>query len=168
MGHSDMDSELLALSIQEIIDAGVPIKFGREDARDRGHMLETVSQLLPDNQDWIWMIASLKRKRTNPIPCVEGRDPKRTKIGYLSIDTWTPDKDIPPALSHSEFLKAQSAEVVEKCIVNFIDRTGNATLEHAVCVVCAQESAKTETQMMLIGAIPNGHLLVPSETHPAS
>ena len=66
----------------------------------------------------------------------------------------------------SGFLKAQSKEVVEGCIAKFIDRTRNRALETAICVACARELVKEQTQVMLIDAIPNHQLLVPHNSHP--
>ena len=67
----------------------------------------------------------------------------------------------------SEFFKTQLKHVGAACIARFIDRTGNAAVKMAVCMVCGRELFMSDTTDFGLGAIPNSHLLMPFEPHPA-
>jgi hypothetical protein len=50
---TDILQDLVVLTKEEIITAGAPIKFGRADAQTQKHLVETVVQLLPHDQERI-------------------------------------------------------------------------------------------------------------------
>jgi hypothetical protein len=47
----DIASDLANFSKEHIIKAGAPIKFGRADSKSRQHLIDTVAQLLPCDQE---------------------------------------------------------------------------------------------------------------------
>jgi hypothetical protein len=165
---TDIAKDLSALSKQAIIKAAAPIKFGVADARNQKHLLDTVSQLLPNDQQRIRTAAAVKRNSNSVSATNTGNPAKRRKTTHRSSSPdqlLIPPTDATLSFDDSKFLRVQSSEVVKQCIANFIDCTGNCALATAVCIVCAREMAKTETQTMLVEAIPKRHLLVPSEPH---
>lgn len=143
-------SSLECLSKSEIMLAGQPTPFGRQDKRSRDHLIETVVSLDPEIQRRIQEAAegSPKRRRLNPtLPLLPGVDPA------------------PAGHTESEFMKVQSPAVVQRCISNFIDRTSNAALRMATCIVCARDLEWESTTDIFIKDLPHSHLLVPETLH---
>jgi hypothetical protein len=66
-----------------------------------------------------------------------------------------------------EYLRVLTNEEWGASITCFIDCTGNEALWQEICVVCAQEVFVSMLLKTMIDAIPNKHLLHPSQSHPA-
>lgn len=153
----DIDSAtivLKSLTSAEIILAGQPTPFGRQDKRSRTHLLNTVMSLEPEIQKRIKEAAagaaagaatgSHKRRRLDP-PLPEEQD-----LG---------------GVHDSEFMQVQSPAVVQSCISRFIDRTSNAALRMVTCMVCARDLEQETATDVSVKDIPNPHLLVPQIAH---
>jgi hypothetical protein len=158
---TDIGQDLQILTKQDIISAGSPHIFGRADCRTRDHLLMLVSRLAVPDQNRIRALASAKRKFTlgdkgNPEEFVVKRKKQQHETPIKSAE-----------YIESEFLKAQTVDVVEGCIAKFIDRTGNDALATTICVACAREVQRVEATMMSIGSLPHQELLQPFEQHPA-
>ena len=161
MGGINIDNDLADLTKEEIMGAGWPILFGKADRRTRRHLLETVSLLKAPDQARIHMAAVHKRAQN-----LAGH-PSQPKRQKTTADEQMTDDGQPGPYDDSEFLRAPERSVMDRCISSFIDRTGNAAVATAVCVVCARSMALADTRVLPISAIPNGHLLAPSKRHPA-
>ena len=162
---TNIAENLVGLTKEDIITAGAPIKFGRTDARQRHHLLQTVAELPVEDQERIRARAASKRS--------SGDDPddnchvsKRHKVSHVDRDSTFPT-DEPSGTDTGQFLEAPSDEIVQSCIANFIDRTGNLALATVACMVCAREVDKGDTESRLVDKIPNGKLLSPVKQHPA-
>lgn len=153
--------EFSLLTSSEIFEAGAPIKFGRADRRSSNHLLETVAQLLPPDQERIHAAASLKRKRQNIPGSNSGHN---AKIPKNSSQEFCQE---PTRFDDNEFLKPPGNAMVEKCIASFIDRTRYSALHTRVCMVCAREVGVEEAVDKFVHQIPNNELLVPINKHPA-
>jgi hypothetical protein len=156
----DIASDLANFSKEHIIKAGAPIKFRRADCKSRQHLINTVTQLLPHDQErlcrtvrTIQESAHKRRKLAHDFPQEEDG------VGLAHDSTSTFDND--------DFLKPQSEDIVKQCIVNFIDRTGNVVLRTVICMVCAREMMLADTEDVAVDKIPHGQLLVPKESHSA-
>ena len=158
----DIAEELDGLSKEAIMHAGQPVIFGRADRRDRSHLLETIASLAVGNQDRIRHVAREhrhKRKRQKTVHLEVGEPETGTEVPRIL------DGFLSSPVAASGFLKAQSQEVVRRCIANFIDNTGNEALATAVCFVCARECSRVKTEYMRLDSVPNLQLLVPSVIH---
>lgn len=67
----------------------------------------------------------------------------------------------------SDFFQTMPSDVIQNCIKHFIDRTSNRALSSAVCIACARELAASEGHTISVNEVPNHHLLIPNEPHPA-
>ena len=67
----------------------------------------------------------------------------------------------------NDFFHMPMHEVVQQCISQFINWTGNETLSSIVCAACAREVLLTDSKIMLLRDIPNSFCLCPSCPHPA-
>ena len=171
---TDIARDLVHCPKADIIKAGFPIKFGHANTRTRNHLVGTVAQLLPMDQQRICSAAANKRQNDR---CINSEQtPKRAKHTHpmlpqsqaVSVVNETEESTAQINLfANSGFLKPQSRELIEDCIANFIDRTGNSALKTAICVACTRELVDKETQVIPINAIPNHQLLVPYNSHPA-
>jgi len=159
------------MSKEEICNAAYPVKFGRVDHRSRLHLLESVS-LLPANVQQRIRVAAVE-SRDKAHDSLNGHNSKRRKTSHSlghevsdAVDGEYPQLDARRDFADSEFLKPQAQEIVEKCISNFIDRTGNNALATAICIACARELALCDTQVMDVAEVPNSSWLIPQESHP--
>jgi hypothetical protein len=169
MAHYEDGTEILAdlavLTKDEIVLAGHPIVFGRTDKKSREHLAETISLLARGDQMRIRQAAIQKRSIRNV-----GHRAKRLKVAPECVPddgVHTKPLETENEPEESDFLKRPSQDVVNNCIARFIDRTGNDALAMRICVVCARRLAKSETKQMAVNDIPNRHLLVPFQSHPA-
>ncbi|KAG6379573.1 hypothetical protein JVT61DRAFT_10077 [Boletus reticuloceps] len=67
---------------------------------------------------------------------------------------------------NDEFLTCVDDDVANEATSAFIDRTGNESLKQAICVVCAGEFFKSETDEHLLEDIEHKNVLRPSHEHP--
>ena len=72
------------------------------------------------------------------------------------------DEQSPCMVEEANFLKVPSKEVIENCIVNFIDKTSNVAVARAVCAV---DGLKTETTVMDLANFAHKETLCPSSFH---
>ena len=165
LGNLDIEQDLQDLTKEEIIVAGRPILFGKADGRARKHLLETVALLNTMDQLRIHTAAVHKRK-SNAMGYPSKRqqrseaDPPNCQQGSYSGESQVDYED-------SEFFRSLLQSVVQECISKFIDRTGNAALAMAVCMVCARSMVLSKTHEVTVSLIPIGHLLAPHKQHPA-
>lgn len=159
---SDIQTELKALTIKDIISAGAPVAFGRADSRLRKHLLETVSCLSAEDQDCIQDFAAHKHGHAMTT-CIDssGHDTKKRKISHDTDD----NAASLPLLDHANFLQPPTQELVEAYISRFIDRTANDSLATSICVACAREIPKVDIKEVLISTIPHQEMLIPTEPH---
>ena len=165
LGNVDIEQDLQELTKEEIIVAGRPVLFGKADGRARKHLLETVALLNVADQLEIHAAAVHKRKSS-----AMGYPSKRQKTSEANppgSDQGSHSKESQVDYEDSEFFRSPSQSVVEECISKFIDRTGNAALAMAICMVCARSMALSKTREVTVSSIPNVHLLVPHKHHPA-
>ncbi|KAF7331514.1 ATP-dependent DNA helicase [Mycena kentingensis (nom. inval.)] len=64
-------------------------------------------------------------------------------------------------------MRAPTQEVLEYCITRVIDRTSNAVMSKAACMVCARLLFVREMNERRPSDLPNKHLLAPTHPHPA-
>jgi hypothetical protein len=159
------------MSKEEICNAAYPVKFGRLDHRSRPHLLESVS-LLPSNVQQCIQVAAAE-SQDKAYNSLNGHNSKRRKTSHSlghevsdAVDAEYPQIDALWDFADGEFLKPQAQEIMEKCISNFINQTGNKALATAICIACARELALCDTQVMDVAEVPNGSWLIPQESHP--
>lgn len=171
LADSSYGESLEILTVDEIISAGHPIVFGKQDRRSKSQLLYTVSTLAEGDQLRIYAAAVAKRaSELTPRPAKRRRltDAQATKTASSEAPTTLAEPSSPASDGvDPEFFKSQPREIVEACITRFIDRTGNAAVKTVVCVVCARGIFSTNATVFFLGSIPNRHLLVPFESHPA-
>jgi hypothetical protein len=131
-------------------------------------LIETISQLSPIEQDRIRVAVAEGRNGAENNPDTHISKRRKTVHGCDREEDreFGPEQVAPEAFVDTEFLKPQTHNIVEQCIANFIDRTGNAALTTATCIACAKELVASNTQVMCLGAIPNSRWLEPREPHP--
>lgn len=168
---SAIAADMEHMSKEEICNVAYPVKFGWLDHRSRPHLLESVS-LLPANVQQRIRVAAAE-SRDKAYNSLNGRNSKHRKTSHSlghevsdAVNSEYPQIDARWDFADSEFLKPQAQEIVEKCISNFIDRTGNKAFATAICIACARELALCDTQVMDVAKVPNSSWLIPQESHP--
>lgn len=127
--------------------------------------MQTVAELPVEDQERIRARAASKRTLGDS-PDDNCHILKCHKVSNVDRES-TFQTDEPSEMDTGQFLEAPSDEIVQSCIANFIDHTGNLALARVVCMVCAREVDKGDTQSILVDEIPNGKLLSPVKKHPA-
>ena len=167
---SSVDSEMRTMTMSMIVTAIPEYKFSRQEKRCRREMLERVATLPAELQEKLRAAVNGKQKdilRETKIvfddgDCVMGiaGDDELEEAGPVEYDEHIDDDE-------ENFLKAASPSVVDQCLSEFIDATGNEAVRQHVCMVCAREVWGKEVERCTVDSIPNKGLLSPNEFHPA-
>lgn len=161
--QEDVTLYLNDLSKAEIMAASPGTSWGREDRRNRKHLLETVFSLTHSEQTKFKSKADSKKRKFET--GITEENSKKARIQDAGEDEMEEIADSQNA--EDCFLKAPPRETIDHCITNFIDRTSNVELAREVCGVCACEVWKSVTKTRRVCDIPNKHLLIPMEPHHA-
>ena len=65
------------------------------------------------------------------------------------------------------FLTPPLKEIIENCIINFIDKTSNEAVARATCSVCAADGFKRERREVYLDDLLNKDILHPKSFHKA-
>jgi hypothetical protein len=165
--------DLRELTVQEIIAASPEEKLDRMDKRSRGRLLSTVANFSEKEQEAVFAAAGKKRFRvSDDLPASKRRRTEEVEECGTSAGPG-PEMNDTLAGEHAEvevdenFLRAPSADIVERCISNFIDRTSNEALARETCMSCARTVWRRETTEYKVTQIPNPEQLYPFDVHHA-
>ena len=166
---SPVDSELRTMTMSMIVSAVPEFKFSRREKRCRKEMLERVAILPEELQGKLRTVARMKQMEAlNEFGKVDNDGDHVMEMANdvgSGVADRSSDEDI---LDDEEnFLKAASRSVVDQCMSEFIDATGNDAVRQHVCMVCAREMWGKEVERCAVDDISNKHLLSPNEFHPA-
>ena len=154
---------------KSMIETAIPeYKFSRGEKRSRRVMLERVAMLPNELQKKLRDGVASKVLSQNVVSedqdLVMG-DVDDEEIEEIEGAGMTVDEE--PADGEDLFLKPQTQTIINQCIAEFIDATGNECVRQHVCFVCAREMWGKEVERCGVEDIPNKHCLSPNEFHPA-
>ena len=150
-----------------MIEMAIPkYKFSCGEKRSRQEMLERVATLPDELQIKLRDRVALKVLSCNTI--LEDHDfemgnvdDKETEeiegAGIIVGEELVDGEDF--------FLKPQTQTIVNQCIMEFIDTTGNESVCQHVCLVCVQEMWGKEVECYVVEDIPNKHHLSLNKFH---
>ena len=167
---SSVDSEMQTMTMSKIVSAIPDYKFSRQEKRCRREMMERVATLPEELQKKLRAAVKGKQKDTLREPKFVFDDGDCV-MGIADDDELEDDEPVAQDEHVHEdeenFLKPASPSVVDQCVSEFIDATGNEAVRQHVCMVCAREVWGKEVERCAVDSIPNKCLLSPNEFHPA-
>ena len=169
--RSPVDLEMRTMTMAMIVSAVPEYKFSRREKRSRQEMLERVVMLPVELQAKLRAVAKDKRMKILGESAIvfDDEDCVMEMAGdALSEDVGCGgDGEQNVDVDEDNFLKAASQSVVDQCMSEFIDATGNDAVRQHACMACAREVWGKEVERCNVDSIPNKHLLSPKEFHPA-
>ncbi|KAG0693617.1 hypothetical protein DFH29DRAFT_1084166 [Suillus ampliporus] len=148
---SELDHALQQLTVKEILMTAGPGKISRVNKRRRSTLIEAVERS-SELQKLMISAAAAKEERVH-----EDRE-RALKRVCLQQEPQSADDD--------HFLQDVEKSVREKCLSNFIDRTGNDATRQVVCISCAGEYFASEATKIALRDIHNKNVLRPFQVHP--
>ncbi|KAG1728203.1 hypothetical protein EDB19DRAFT_1832805 [Suillus lakei] len=134
----NLDHTLKQLTVKEILAAGGPGKFSRVEKQKRSTLITAILRS-SDLQKSMISVATMKEKQM---------EEDTTKV--LRRVCLQEEQEV---VKDAEFLETVDSSIQEQCLMNFIDRTGNAGTQQVICVACAGEFFAFETTKHALGNI---------------
>ncbi|KAJ8590527.1 hypothetical protein M405DRAFT_861259, partial [Rhizopogon salebrosus TDB-379] len=159
--------DIALLSVQEIMShAGPFMPISRHMRRNKTLLIDSVYQQAiaqPSHPLYEQLEASARLK-------LLVRQEKQTRKRKAISDP--PNEPKRPRMAdwqHSAFMSLPTDQERRDCHSRFIDATGSQALAQGVCAVCARECGVMDDKLTpwRLPDVPNGHRLIPAQSHPA-
>ncbi|KAF8438103.1 hypothetical protein L210DRAFT_984820 [Boletus edulis BED1] len=144
---------LQGLTVKELIRAIGSDRLTSKEKRSQQLIEEVVNNSIPFQT---FIVEAYEEKLRNR---------EENERGRLKRCRFLEEGHFHSTINDDEFLMCVDDNVSNEATSAFIDRTGNEKLEQAVCVVCAGEFFKSETERHILEEIEHKDILHPSHAH---